>query len=169
MNKDKFNYYRLTKIERFLFESVDLNESMIGLKSRLTKELVLINSKNKKAYQLINNDNYLMMSENCFDYSKIEQKCYEEKIEKSFNIHSKRVNYDFYCVIGFRNGKSLWRWDFYPDGVYLADVDGFGVKPNNEIKLYGIISDEGNVLIPFQPFDMNESEIFTLLTGEKDE
>ena len=53
--------------------------------------------------------------------------------------------------------------------MYLADDDGFCVKPNNEIKLYGVISDEGNVIFPFQPFDLNESEIIEFLMERKDE
>lgn len=167
MNKETFDFFRITTVERLLFDSIDLNENMKCFSAKITKALYLVNSKQKKAYILINYDNYLMMNDNCFDYEKIKQKCNMEKIDEAFDIHSKKVNYDFYCVKGFKNRKSIWCWDFYPDGVYLADDDGFCVKPNNEIKLYGVISDEGKVIFPFQPFDLNESEIIEFLMERK--
>ena len=163
--KESLDYIRITTVERCLFDIEDLNENMKSYSFKVGKMLYLVNTKLKKAYKLINMDGYLLFNDDCFDYSKIENKCIEEEVEKDIDIHSKKVDYGFYCVYNYKDGMSLWKWLFYPDGVYLADEDGFGVKPNNEIDFYGIISSEGKVVVPFQPVSSSYEGIFALLMG----
>ena len=168
MTKERIVYYRITKVEKFLFDCLDLKENMKCYSFKFSKLLYLVNTELKTAYKLIDSDNYLTMSDECFDYEKIKEKCEEERLDKKFNIYSKEVLYDFHFASDFKNGKSLVKWEFYPDGVYLADDDGFGVKPNNEINLYGVISAEGKIIVPFQPVDetKTETDVLKILTGE---
>jgi hypothetical protein len=38
----------------------------------------------------------------------------------------------------------------YPDGMYFADEDGFGMEDNDEVEIYCVIDKDFNVLRPFQ-------------------
>lgn len=39
----------------------------------------------------------------------------------------------------------------YPDGMYFADEDGFGMESNNEETVYAIIDTNLNIVEPFRP------------------
>ena len=42
-------------------------------------------------------------------------------------------------------------WMLYPDGMYFADEDGFGMEDNDEVEIYCVIDKDFNVLRPFRP------------------
>ena len=39
----------------------------------------------------------------------------------------------------------------YPDGMYFADEDGFGMEANDEETVYAIIDTDLNIIEPFRP------------------
>ena len=53
----------------------------------------------------------------------------------------------------------------YPDGMYFADEDGFGMEDNDEVEIYCVIDKEFNVLRPFRPV----SDVRALLSEVNDE
>ena len=51
----------------------------------------------------------------------------------------------------FRDGICSLYWMLYPDGMYFADEDGFGMEDNDEVEIYCVIDKDFNVLRPFRP------------------
>lgn len=51
----------------------------------------------------------------------------------------------------FCDGICAIYWMLYPDGMYFADEDGFGMEDNDEVEIYCVIDKEFNVLRPFRP------------------
>ncbi len=51
----------------------------------------------------------------------------------------------------FRDGICALYWMLYPDGMYFADEDGFGMEDNDEVEIYCVIDRDFNVLRPFRP------------------
>ena len=50
----------------------------------------------------------------------------------------------------FSGGICSLVWMLYPDGMYFADEDGFGMEDNFEVNLFCVIDKDFNVLRPFQ-------------------
>ena len=50
----------------------------------------------------------------------------------------------------FRDGICCLYWMLYPDGMYFADEDGFGMEDNDEVEIYCVIDKDFNVLRPFR-------------------
>lgn len=52
---------------------------------------------------------------------------------------------------GFQDGICAISWVLYPDGIYFADSDGFGIEDNNEEEVYAIIDSNLDIIEPFRP------------------
>lgn len=65
----------------------------------------------------------------------------------------------------FCDGICAIYWMLYPDGMYFADEDGFGMEDNDEVEIYCVIDKDFNVLRPFRPV----SDVRTLLSEVNDE
>lgn len=53
----------------------------------------------------------------------------------------------------FSCGITALSWTLYPDGMFFADEDGFGMEDNDEEVVYAIIDTHFNVIEPFRPID----------------
>jgi hypothetical protein len=65
----------------------------------------------------------------------------------------------------FCDGICAIYWMLYPDGMYFADEDGFGMEDNDEVEIYCVIDKDFNVLRPFRPV----SDVRALLSEVNDE
>lgn len=52
---------------------------------------------------------------------------------------------------GFKDGLCAISWMLYPDGMYFADSDGYGMKDNDEENVYAIINTDLEIVEPFRP------------------
>lgn len=52
------------------------------------------------------------------------------------------------------DGKILMIWQIQPDGRYWEDEDGYGMTPDEEIRLYSLIDDEGRFDGPFRLYNI---------------
>ena len=69
-----------------------------------------------------------------------------------YNAEAKVVRYaDVHLYDGFKDGYGAISWMLYPDGMYFADNDGFGMEDNNEVIVYAIIDTNLDIIEPFRP------------------
>lgn len=68
------------------------------------------------------------------------------------NAERKLIRYaDVSLYDGFKDGFAAISWMIYPDGMYFADSDGFGMADNDEENLYAIIDSNLDIVEPFRP------------------
>ena len=68
----------------------------------------------------------------------------------SENAHTRQIEYaNINRWDNCKKGLIALSWTLYPDGMYFADEDGFGMEPNNELTVYCIMDDDLNVIRPF--------------------
>lgn len=95
-------------------------------------------------------DGRLLVDDSDIDYNAIASEC-EYGLEYA---KTKRMNY---ATMGywdfFKDGFCAISWMLYPDGVYFADSDGFGVEDNDEEVVYAIIDTELTIVEPFRPLE----------------
>lgn len=69
-----------------------------------------------------------------------------------YNAEAKVVRYaDVHLYDGFKDGYGAISWMLYPDGMYFADSDGFGMEDNNEVIVIAIIDTNLDIIEPFRP------------------
>ena len=54
---------------------------------------------------------------------------------------------------GFKDGICTITWTLFPDGMYLADDDVFGMEANDEEIVYAIIDTELDIIELFRPIE----------------
>lgn len=108
--------------------------------------LYIVNTETKKFKKLIEEDGHVVgFTKDDIDYKSL------EGIEHTANAY---LMLSEYSGIGryddFSNGICALGWMLYPDGMYFADEDGFGMEDNDEVEIYCVIDKDFNVLKPFQ-------------------
>ena len=113
------------------------------------REVYLANTKTGKIRKL-SDEYWLLADDDEIDYDAISK--------SSFNgIGNARAKAVRYAIInrydGFKDGLCAISWMLYPDGMYFADEDGFGMEANDEETVYAIIDTELNIIEPFRPVE----------------
>ena len=108
--------------------------------------LYIVNTETKKFKKLVEEDGHVVgFTKEDIDYKSL------EGIEHTANAY---LMLSEYSGIGryddFSNGICAIGWMLYPDGMYFADEDGFGMEDNDEVEIYCVIDKDFNVLKPFQ-------------------
>lgn len=111
--------------------------------SRSTHAAYLINTKEKEAVQLVD-DNGNMVA---FTLDDVDPKVIEMDVD-SCNAKNLIARYRFY-VYDFHGGQVLVDWTVMPDGRYFADEDGYGAEDCTELTATGIIDIHGVMINPF--------------------
>ena len=98
------------------------------------------------------------------DYDAISKSC----PNGLYNAQKKCIRYeDVRLYSDFKDGINAISWMLYPDGIYFADSDGFGMEDNNEEKVYAIIDSELNIIEPFRPIQNIEKHLAKLRKEKK--
>ena len=109
------------------------------------REVYFINVNDRKAWLVLDSSgNLLQWEQKDVDFNKLAD------MEYIGNAYSMSAPYGF-NINSFGDGRALVSWTLHPDGRYSADEDGYGMNDDEEIKVYGVINDKCEVIIPFQP------------------
>lgn len=111
-------------------------------------ELYIANTLTGKIRKLSTIDGELLVADNDIDYDTIAKEC----MNGIGNARAKAVHYaTINRYDGFKDGLCAISWMIYPDGMYFADEDGFGMEANDEETVYAIIDTDLNIIEPFRP------------------
>lgn len=90
----------------------------------------------------------LLVEDSEIDYEAISRKC-PHGIE---NARAKAIRYAAVNTWdGFKDGYCAISWMLYPDGMYFADSDGYGMESNDEEVVYAIMNENLEIIEPFRP------------------
>ena len=74
---------------------------------------------------------------------------------------------DLFPVIRYRtdfeqreDGKIMMIWQIQPDGMYWRDEDGYGMTPDEEIRLYSFIDKNGCFTAPFRLYNIGAKKFY---------
>ena len=128
------------------------------------REVYLANTKTGKIRKL-SDEYWLLADDDEIDYDAISK--------SSFNgIGNARAKVVRYAIInrydGFKDGLCAISWMLYPDGMYFADEDGFGMEANDEETVYAIIDTELNIIEPFRPVEDIEEYLKKLRKAKRE-
>ena len=110
--------------------------------------LHIANTQTGKIRKFATENGRLLVDDNDIDYPAIEKYCphglryAQEKIARFARVN----RWD-----GFKDGLCAISWMLYPDGMYFADSDGYGMKDNDEEEVYAIIDTNLEIIEPFRP------------------
>lgn len=111
-------------------------------------ELYVANTLTGKIRKLSTTNGDLLVDDNEIDYDAIAKECEN-------GIGNARAKAVCYAIInrydGFKGGLCAISWTLYPDGMYFADEDGFGMEDNDEEEVYAIIDSNLDIIEPFRP------------------
>lgn len=92
----------------------------------------------------------LLVEDSEIDYEAISRKC-------PHGIENARVKAIRYAAVntwdGFKDGYCAISWMLYPDGMYFADSDGYGMESNDEEVVYAIMNENLEIIEPFRPIE----------------
>ena len=112
--------------------------------------LYIANTVTGKIRKLATENGYLLIEDSDIDYPTIEKECphglryAQDKIARFARVN----RWD-----GFKDGLCAITWMLYPDGMYFADSDGYGMKDNDEEVVYAIIDTNLEITEPFRPIE----------------
>lgn len=126
--------------------------------------LFIVNTETNKIKKLVDeNSKVVGFTKEDIDYSSL------KGLEHTGGAYVMKVDYaGMGRYLDFRNGICALYWMLYPDGMYFADEDGFGMEDNDEVEIYCVIDKDFNVLRPFRPVeDVQELLVEVLREREK--
>lgn len=110
--------------------------------------LYIVNTVTGRIRQMSTTAGMLLVDDNEIDYEAICKCCKHG----AHNAKSKAIRYAGMSRWGnFKDGLCVISWMLYPDGMYFADSDGFGMVDNDEEMVYAIIDTNLDLVEPFRP------------------
>ena len=112
------------------------------------KSFYVANTITGKLRQMSSETGFLLVEASEIDYNAIAKVCqngFDNAVRKSIQYESLN-RYD-----GYKGGLCALSWMLYPDGIYFADEDGFGMEDNDEENVYAIIDTNLDIIEPFRP------------------
>ena len=138
-------YPELEGREGYMFTDVVASFSGNGWNNH---EWYIANIQTGRIRQLSTVGGCVTVEDSDIDYEAINKQCEHG----ARNAERKVLNYGSLGTWdGFKDGFCAISWTLYPDGRYFADSDGYGMEDNDEEKVYGIIDENLNFVVPFRP------------------
>lgn len=114
--------------------------------------LKLINTATGKERVLSSHDGKLLVNDSEIDFDALSKAFGEGK------GRDKSIRYGLNRYSDFKNGICAFCWTIYPDGMWFADSDGYGMQDNKEETAYCIMNCDLEMLMPFKPIkDISET------------
>lgn len=111
------------------------------------KDMYMVNTAKEKAYHLVDRDGYVR----AFTHEDIEPSVFEAEHTNDASVL--RVEYAILSISHFKDGKARVGWMLYPDGMYFADEDGYGMEDNDEVNIAAVIDEDCKVIEKFKLVD----------------
>lgn len=108
------------------------------------KEMYLVNTETKKVFHLVDDEGNVR----AFSHDDIDPVVFEA--EHTHDAYVLQVCYTKMYVGDFVNGKARVEWMLYPDGMYFADEEGYGMEDNDEVYIAAVIDEDCKVLEKFK-------------------
>ena len=108
------------------------------------KEMYLVNTGTKKVFHLVDKEGNVR----AFSHDDIDPSVFDA--EQTHNAYVLQVCYGKMYVGDFVDGKARVEWMLYPDGMYFADEDGYGMEDNDEVNIAAVIDENCKVLEKFK-------------------
>lgn len=108
------------------------------------KEMYLVNTAAQKAYHLVDREGNIR----AFTHDDIEAVVFDADHAQSARILM--VRYAKLSIGQFVDGRATVKWMLYPDGMYFADEDGYGMEDNDEVNIAAVIDEDCRVLEKFK-------------------
>lgn len=108
------------------------------------KEMYLVNTKTQKAFHLVDRDGNVR----AFTHNDIEPSVFDA--EHTHNANVLEVCYAKLSISQFVDGKATIEWMLYPNGMYFADEDGFGMEDNDEVNIAAVIDEDCKIIEKFK-------------------
>lgn len=144
--------YRILQAPKYrkgIYEMNDLGEGTSIVHECINgwcKPRFLLNNEDKKAYEVMNGNQVLMLAEE----EDIDWESLSDLPEEAV-LTAQCYSFRFPSFVRrFYNGVSLVSWQLNPDGRYYMDDDGFGMTNDEEVEIYGFIDKEARVIVKFQ-------------------
>jgi len=129
-----------------------IGEGMAIFENNDNPSMYIVNTATNEMRQLVDSTGHVVgFKEEDFDREKLKQVEHRRCLDDMVIDYGGIGRYSDY-----HNGLCCINWMLYPDGIYFADEDGFGVESNDEEKIYCIIDNHLRVLIPWQPMTSSE-------------
>lgn len=131
------------------FNSTDLGEGMAVIEEVIMqywKPRFLVDHESKRAYEFMNNNEYLQtVGSDDILWSSLTG-VPEEALDRARRLFAHYPTF----IRKYKNGVAEVSWQINPDGQYFMDEDGFGMTNDEEIEIYGFIDRKGKVVVKFQ-------------------
>lgn len=131
------------------FNSTDLGEGMSVIEEVIMqywKPRFLVDHESKRAYEFMNNNEYLQtVGSDDILWSSLTGVS-EEALDRARRLFAHYPTF----IRKYKNGVAEVSWQINPDGQYFMDEDGFGMTNDEEIEIYGFIDRTGKVVVKFQ-------------------
>lgn len=122
----------------------DIGEGM-SIKITSDAEYTIRNNQTGKERTFVSSDSKLLVDDNDIDFDAI------KAIYDRDKAYEKSAQYGFHRVADFKDGICRLMWIIYPDGMYFADSDGYGMKDNSEERAICTINKDLEIIEPFRP------------------
>lgn len=108
------------------------------------KDEYIVNTETGKARKIVEARYKACFTDDEIDFETIEQ------MPNSHNARLRNINYaPLNRWTDCNNGIIALDWMLYPDGMYFADSDGYGMEDNDELSVVCIMNDNLEVIRPF--------------------
>lgn len=112
--------------------------------------LIAFNSLTGKMRTFVATDGSFLIDDEEIDFEAIRLEC----LNGYNNACQKAIKYGGISRWGdFSGGITALSWTLYPDGIYFADSDGYGMEDNDEETVYAVIDTDFQIIEPFRPID----------------
>lgn len=127
------------------YDFTNQGEGMIFCTKYNTDAVYLINKKEKKVIQLVDEEGHMV----AFTKEDVDPSLIELDVDSN-NAEKLMAHYRFW-VYDFKDGQAQIEWTVMPDGRYFADEDGYGAENCSELIAESKIDKNGKLLQPFTP------------------
>lgn len=133
------------------YNSYDRGEDIYLVERKGSRQLYIMNMRTHCAWEIrTRNESIVLWDRNDVDYMSLKDE------EYNGNAYLMRAPYNL-DIGRYIDGRTYVSWMLYPDGMYFADGEGYGMKDNDELTVYAVMDDECRLLHPFRLMPLEDA------------